>query len=115
MRFRLADVFFVAAAVCVSLFFILKPAGDQPKRLLLLTGERKITLPFMNGEIDLKKYTGRNMTLEVKDGGAMMKNSSCPDKICIKAGRIESCGDMIICMPNGTAVMIDCKGALDEN
>lgn len=115
MGFKLADIFFTAAAACVSLFFILRPPGDKPKRLLLLTGDKRITLPFTDGVIDLKKYTGRPMTLEVKDGGARMTDSSCPDKVCINSGRIDDCGHMIICMPNGAAVMIDCAGALDEN
>lgn len=114
VRFKFIDIIFVLAALAVSVLFIIRPEGERPKKLLLMHGDRNIALPYTDGIIDLKKYTGKDMELEVKGGKARMVKSTCPDKICINGGWADSCGHIIICMPNSVAVMIDCTGALDE-
>ena len=110
MPFKFADIFFVAFALFACLIFLLKPYGTESKQLVLLSGDKKIILPYIDGVVHLKDITGKNMLLEVKNGSATMISSSCSDKICINSGKIDKCGEAIICMPNETAVMIDCLG-----
>ncbi len=35
-----------------------------------------------------------------------MEESSCPDKTCIKQGRIDRPGEIIVCLPNKVTVEI---------
>ena len=35
-----------------------------------------------------------------------MEDANCPDKLCIKQGKIDSNGQKIVCLPNKTVVEI---------
>ena len=50
-------------------------------------------------------------TLVIKDGKAFISEASCPDKLCIKQGEIDSRGGSIICLPN--KVVIETKSGAD--
>ncbi len=42
-------------------------------------------------------------------GEVYIKESDCPDKVCIRSGRISKSGESIICAPNRVAIKIDGK------
>lgn len=42
-------------------------------------------------------------------GEIFIKESDCPDKVCVRSGRISKSGEGIICAPNRVAVKIDGK------
>ena len=41
-----------------------------------------------------------------ENGEIFIKNSVCPDKVCMRSGRISKSGESIICAPNRVAVKI---------
>lgn len=44
-----------------------------------------------------------------ENGEVYIKESDCPDKVCIRSGRISKSGEGIICAPNRVAIKIDGK------
>ena len=42
--------------------------------------------------------------LVIKDGEAWISEASCPDKVCVKKGKIRYDGQSIICLPNKLVV-----------
>lgn len=42
-------------------------------------------------------------------GEIYIKESDCPDKVCMRSGRISKSGESIICAPNRVAIKIDGK------
>ena len=44
-----------------------------------------------------------------ENGEIFIKESDCPDKVCMRSGRISKSGEGIICAPNRVAVKIDGK------
>ncbi len=44
-----------------------------------------------------------------ENGEIYIKESNCPDKVCMRSGRISKSGESIICAPNRVAVKIDGK------
>ena len=38
-----------------------------------------------------------------------VKNSDCPDNVCVRSGKISKSGESIICAPNRVAIKIDGK------
>ena len=42
----------------------------------------------------------------IADGEAYMAEASCPDKLCIHQGRIESRSQSIVCLPNRVIVTV---------
>lgn len=49
------------------------------------------------------------------DGSISFVQSDCPDKICIKSGRLRHAGQMAACLPNQIYVKITGKGPHPEN
>ncbi|ADL06750.1 protein of unknown function DUF1312 [[Clostridium] saccharolyticum WM1] len=45
--------------------------------------------------------------LVIKDGYASITEASCPDKVCVRTGRIHKSGELIVCLPNRVVVTIE--------
>lgn len=45
-------------------------------------------------------------TVKVTNGEVFVVDSTCPDKVCEKTGRISKSGESIICVPNRVSVEI---------
>ncbi len=61
-----------------------------------------------DNEIDL----GTNIII-IKDGYVYMEYANCPDKICIKQGKINKKGQTLTCLPNKITVSIDNNDDVD--
>ncbi len=64
---------------------------------------------FENGEYPLAG--GKNI-LVIEGGVAYIKSADCPDKLCVKYGKISKSGERIVCLPN--KVMIEVFGEDEE-
>ena len=42
----------------------------------------------------------------IKSGTAYISEASCPDKQCMKQGKISRAGEMLVCLPNRVVVKI---------
>lgn len=81
------------------------------------TGNKKIVVSVDGkkiAEYPLKKdatyelsgsHLGTN-TLVIKSGKAYISEANCPDKQCMKQGKIERAGEMLVCLPNRVVVKI---------
>lgn len=49
-----------------------------------------------------------------EDGAIAFEASDCPDKICIRSGKLKNAGQMAACLPNEIVVRIVSAGASDE-
>ena len=48
-----------------------------------------------------------HVEIEVENGRTRVGYSSCPDKVCVNCGWLESKGDAAVCLPNGVVVRIE--------
>lgn len=98
----------IASAVIIIVFNLL-PGG-------------KVAVISKNGEslykIDLSSVT-ESYTIDldgnvifVENGYISMKSADCPDKLCIKQGKISEIGS-IVCLPNKVIIEIDRSGEVD--
>ena len=93
----------------ISLFFcatIMTSNGDSPEKYLQISinGEVKYKVSLSdNREIDLKE---EHVKITVNNNRAMVSESDCPDRVCIKSGYIEKEGESIICLPNRLSLKI---------
>ncbi len=42
-----------------------------------------------------------------ENGEVFIKESDCPDKVCVRSGKISKSGESIICAPNRVAIKIN--------
>ncbi len=107
-----ADFLLIFAIILISIsaFFVihsLKPQSDSV--IISKNGKIIYELPlYENTEIDLKG----NIIL-VENGNVYMKSADCPDKLCIKTGKISDSGRSIICLPNKIEIRVTKKSEVD--
>lgn len=74
-----------------------------------INGECVAVYPLsQDGEYPLN---GGTNILVIEDGTAYLSYASCPDKTCVKTGRLHRTGESAVCLPNKLSVTI--RGADD--
>ena len=61
-------------------------------------------------EYPINGIDGSN-TLIIKNGVCYIKEADCPDKLCVKQGRISKVGQSIICLPHRVVITIKGESA----
>ena len=56
-------------------------------------------------EIAVKGPIGETI-IKINQNSAWVVHSDCPEKICVKTGKIHLAGEMIVCVPNKVVVKI---------
>ena len=56
-------------------------------------------------EIEIKNDSGYNI-LKIESGKAYISEASCPDKLCVKQGRVFGNGKTLVCLPNKTVITV---------
>jgi len=50
---------------------------------------------------------GGSNVLMIEDGEVYMEEADCPDRLCVKQGRISGTGQAIVCLPHRLVVVIE--------
>lgn len=106
---RRGDLLVAGAALLLALGLLLG------RRLLAKPGKTAVvTAP--GGDFTLSLHTpavrtvegknGISLTLEVADGCVRVRESGCPDQICVHSGWLSSAGQTAACVPAGVAVRV---------
>ena len=111
-HFTLADgtlIVFVIITIIVSSLFVYKKGVKSDCAVIEYNGKSE--------NISLNKdrvFTLENgIVIEVKDGKIRVKDSDCPQKICVKHGWLRFASDVIVCLPNKTIIYLQQKSDLD--
>lgn len=59
-----------------------------------------------DAEYTVEGNSGVTLTLVISDGYAYVKDSECPDKVCVSSGKINRTGQSIICAPAGISIIV---------
>ncbi len=107
------DLLFAGAAVAAALalfllgkIFLFPQEGGvvsvyRGKELLFscpLTEERREEIVSPDG--------GKNV-LVIQNGEAYIEDADCPDKLCMRQGRIAKAGETLVCLPHRLSVTIE--------
>lgn len=103
------DLFLVAGLLLVGgIILILAFIGGQGGKSVLvrINGEKKAVYPLNeNRRVELHGDGGKNI-LVIEDGSARIEDADCPDKLCVKQGRISLKGQSVICLPHKLVIEI---------
>lgn len=62
---------------------------------------------------DAQINVGGTNTVKIENGYVYMESADCPDKLCVKTGKIKDNSHDIICLPNKVRVEVTKKSAID--
>lgn len=101
------DILLISVILCLSLILLLvvfftKQEGARVR--VEISGEvvAEYDLSY-DGEYSLNDGTN---VLKIEDGEAYLIHADCPDKTCVRTGRIKYEGQSIICLPNRVSIKI---------
>lgn len=109
--FKIGDIVVIAALLLLSLLIFLSSLPSRSKTaaqaVISVNGEEYGRYPLSaDREITIEQEGHRN-TVEIKDGKVFMKEADCPDKSCVKQGKITKNGEVIVCLPARITVTLE--------
>lgn len=117
MKNNKTKIIIIALAVfcilCAALFLLLKnmPVGSIAVITVNCEEFDRIDLQTVNEpyDIEIKTEFGVNV-VHVEPGAISVTSASCPDKVCVKQGKMTGGGVPIVCMPNRLVINIEGSG-----
>ena len=104
-----ADLILIGFLVLCTFFsFSLWFKGGSGRKLIIMVDGQKIGDMSLNDgkkEIVMQGVRGP-FTFEINDGKVRMKDSACPNKLCVKMGYISQEGQVVCCIPNRVVLKI---------
>ncbi len=107
---RKKDIFLIAILVAILLIIIsVLSFSNRQGSKVIVSVDGSVTASYPLSEdltTTIEGYNGGTNTLVIKDGKAFLTDTSCPDHLCEKMGRISSVGQSVICLPNRVVIEI---------
>lgn len=103
------DLIFIVCVLLVAIgfYFFLSPGEKGTQAVIYVDGKEygRLTLE-KEGEFVIEQGDKKNV-LTVQNGMIFMQEASCPDKVCIRQGKISRGKETIVCLPNKVRVEIE--------
>ncbi|MCD7801877.1 MAG: NusG domain II-containing protein [Clostridiales bacterium] len=111
---RRSDLLLIGGLIAVGLvltaFVLLSRMGGQSDSLTVVIrqdGAVVATLPLEeDAAYTVQGEDGAVNRVVIEDEAVYMEEASCPDRLCVKQGKIRYAGDSLICLPNRVVVEI---------
>ncbi len=107
--FRKADIILLIIILALSVlgFVVLRKNSSSSSIIeISVSGKTVKSIPLSSdGEYEIKTDYGYNIIC-VKSGQAWVEDSDCPNKDCQRFGKIDSEGQIILCLPHKLSVRI---------
>lgn len=102
----------VAAILAASVVFLLN--GRKGSTCLITANGSSVSYSLSeNRRIDLVS-NGYSLTVEIKDGQVFVTESDCPDRVCVRTGKISKTGQEIICVPAQVVIEVTGGGSGED-
>lgn len=60
-----------------------------------------------SAELTLEPDTDPAVVIKVSGGAIYFESADCPDKLCVKTGKLSSAGDTAACLPAGVVITLE--------
>ncbi len=110
MRKLLTRADIIIVLLCISLaillyFFLFGEKGNKAK--VIYMGETVEIIDLTDDSFYEMHINGVHIVRE--NGEIYVKESTCPDKLCVRAGHLTKTGQSAVCVPNKVSVTIEGK------
>ncbi len=101
------DVLVIAALLALSLLaFALPLLGRAGSEVQVRAPGGAYVYALSKDGVYRIEGRGGALTLQIDGGAAFVSESDCPDKLCVRVGRLSRAGDTAACLPLGIVVTI---------
>lgn len=93
------------AGVCLAVLLLTRSPGAYAA--VISEGEEIARYPLSEDiRVEIPTEKGGSNTLVIQKGMAYVVDSSCPDHLCEKKGKIRWNGETVVCLPNKLVIKI---------
>ena len=104
----------IIAAIGIGLVVIFLLTKKNGTSVVVSIDGKEIERYGLNENVDTEiEGVGGKNRLIIRDGEAWIEEADCPDKLCVKQGRISHTNESIVCLPHRITVRV--IGESDEN
>lgn len=95
----------VLLCACLLLF---QPwqARTRGETLLVTTPEASFSYSLRQDQSISLEAQGVSLCIVIENGAAYVKESTCPDGVCLAGGRISQSGETLLCAPAGVRITV---------
>lgn len=111
---KLVIIFFVVFVFFVLLAFVvggLKPNNNIA--LITVDGKAFREVDLLNEQDFIIKTEYGSNSISVKGGNIYVEDASCPDKLCVRHGKLYNRYDSIVCLPHRVVIEYKNSAGLD--
>lgn len=104
-------VVLILLVIALGFFWVLRFIHRKPADVVEIYREDTLIKIYSindNGQYEIKNGGDTNQII-IEDGEVFIREANCPDKLCVKQGRISKSGESIICLPHKIVVKISSK------
>jgi len=113
---RRADVILILILVVLGAgsWLAIRFLKDQnsPSAIKIRTSDEKFEIPLKDTSLVIPGPLGET-EVRIEDKKVWVTKASCPNKLCMRQGKISRPGEAIICLPNRIVISIQGKSKLD--
>ncbi len=106
----LADKILIAVltALSVASFFLVGYAAQAgANALITVAGQPPTRKSLQHDDLFILEGAAGRALIEISDGSILIRDSACPQKLCVRQGRIRRVGEIIVCVPNKITIWIE--------
>ena len=105
-----ADILFILAMLILAGILFLVFANGEKGAVAIVTVDGQEVAEYPLDKDGRYSLNGGSNILVIENGEAYLEEANCPDKLCVKMGRISKTGQSITCLPNHLNVRIEGAG-----
>lgn len=113
------DIFLIAAFLCVALIiyaFLYLSSSEGDIVIVKVDGTVVKELPLnQDDEFTVSGFQGGINSIIITNGSVLASDADCPDKLCVKTGKINRAGETIVCLPHRVVVEIKSNSVSDND
>lgn len=102
-----ADGALIAAVLLLFIPFIallgFRPAGAAVE---ITTADSRMEYSLGEDETINISNEGFELTIKIENGSVFVSHADCPDKVCVRTGKISEVGEAIVCLPAKITVRV---------
>ncbi|MFT4106573.1 MAG: NusG domain II-containing protein [Lacrimispora sp.] len=105
-RILIAAILVISGLLSVSFYVRNRKPAEQ---VVVTVDGKTVTTLDLHKDVDMTidGYGGSTNHLIIKDGYCSVTDASCPDKVCVRTGKIHRSGELIVCLPNRVVVTVE--------
>lgn len=107
-KFSFGDVIAAVAVLLIAVMLLWHPwqRSDAGKTVVIVTPEETFEYALSENHTLEIESRGVHLSIEITDGKAFVRESDCPDGVCVASASVSKTGETIICAPAGVSITV---------